>query len=599
MWIFFNIVILTVYCFTFSHGVVQFSLNFARSTNKVVVIDHYYMLEYSIYRDGERLQSVVLGTGLGGYIKSRKTGSGFVLYGRGDEIEFSIEVDDSKFSQLSISRRNIQKSVSDCIDLASESDVHWYGGNQQRWQYYPIQKLVHKHNAYVTKEEFNQAIAERYWFNSQGIFFYVNLDAPLFIDQNNQHPDFMCLEAKRALPYDIYHTRFDFTYHIGIGLNARDVHMKAVEYFLGKPSGHPALEMVRDPIWSTWARYKTNVDEATVRVFANEILSYGFNGQFELDDDYETCYGALEFRQSKFPNIKNLTDDLHAVGFRVTLWVHPFINKDCKNWFEEAKQSNYFVADHSGNIETQWWNSEKSQAAYIDFTKTAAADWYYNRLRSLQISAGIDSFKFDAGESSWVPIDPVLNGTAKEHPSKITSAYVRTVSKFGSLVEVRSGQNTQDLPIFVRMIDKDTEWSLNNGLPTLITTLLQMNMVGYPFVLPDMIGGNGYNDNRPDEEIFVRWLQANVFMPSLQFSYVPWDYLSGSVDVVALSKRFVDLHAEFTPHIMNCFEKAVSIGAPVNPPIWWIAPNDKIAQSISDEFLLGEDILAAPVIEKG
>ena len=60
---------------------------------------------------------------------------------------------------------------------------------------------------------------------------------------------------------------------------------------------------------------------------------------------------------------------------------------------------------------------------------------------------------------------------------------------------------------------------------------MQMNMVGYPFVLPDMIGGNGYNDNTPDEEIFVRWLQANVFMPSLQFSYVPWDYLSGSVDV--------------------------------------------------------------------
>lgn len=50
---------------------------------------------------------------------------------------------------------------------------------------------------------------------------------------------------------------------------------------------------------------------------------------------------------------------------------------------------------------------------------------------------------------------------------------------------------------------------------------------------------------------------------------------------------------------MNCFEKAVQNGTPVNPPIWWIAPNDKIAQSISDEFLLGEEILAAPVIEEG
>lgn len=51
-----------------------------------------------------------------------------------------------------------------------------------------------------------------------------------------------------------------------------------------------------------------------------------------------------------------------------------------------------------------------------------------------------------------------------------------------------------------------------------------MNMAGYPLVLPDMIGGNGYDNNTPDKEIFLRWLQANVFMPSLQFSYVPWDY---------------------------------------------------------------------------
>jgi myogenesis-regulating glycosidase len=61
-------------------------------------------------------------------------------------------------------------------------------------------------------------------------------------------------------------------------------------------------------------------------------------------------------------------------------------------------------------------------------------------------------------------------------------------------------------------------------------------MAGYPLVLPDMIGGNGYGDGlpppgvqggiegAPNEEIFLRWLAANTFMPSLQFSYVPWDY---------------------------------------------------------------------------
>lgn len=68
-----------------------------------------------------------------------------------------------------------------------------------------------------------------------------------------------------------------------------------------------------------------------------------------------------------------------------------------------------------------------------------------------------------------------------------------------------------------------------------------MNMVGYPFVLPDMIGGNGYDDTSPDAEMFVRWLEANVFMPSLQFSFVPWQYSDANVDVSSTEKNTIQL----------------------------------------------------------
>lgn len=49
-------------------------------------------------------------------------------------------------------------------------------------------------------------------------------------------------------------------------------------------------------------------------------------------------------------------------------------------------------------------------------------------------------------------------------------------------------------------------------------------MIGYPFVLPDMVGGNGYNNQPPSKEMYIRWMQANVFMPVVQFSYTPWDF---------------------------------------------------------------------------
>lgn len=108
---------------------------------------------------------------------------------------------------------------------------------------------------------------------------------------------------------------------------------------------------------------------------------------------------------------------------------------------------------------------------------------------------------------------------------------MKTCAQFGDLIEVRSAYKSQDLPIFVRIVDKDTRWGFENGLRTLITTLLQMNLAGYPLVLPDMVGGNLYDGDSITGELFIRWLQANTFMPSVQFSLVPWDFKEEKIDV--------------------------------------------------------------------
>jgi hypothetical protein len=55
-----------------------------------------------------KIQTVTLGTGPGGFVKARTTARGFILSGRGDEIEFAIEVDEQDYSQLSVSRKNIR-----------------------------------------------------------------------------------------------------------------------------------------------------------------------------------------------------------------------------------------------------------------------------------------------------------------------------------------------------------------------------------------------------------------------------------------------------------------------------------------------------------
>lgn len=57
-------------------------------------------------------------------------------------------------------------------------------------------------------------------------------------------------------------------------------------------------------------------------------------------------------------------------------------------------------------------------------------------------------------------------------------------------------------------------------------------------VLPDMIGGNGYTE-KPTPELMVRWTQANTFMPTMQFSYLPWEITSD--DVITFFFNFVKL----------------------------------------------------------
>ncbi|KAF5297324.1 hypothetical protein FQA39_LY12163 [Lamprigera yunnana] len=492
---------------------------------------------------------------------------------------------------------NTQNIFEDCFNLES---YYWYGGPERFQQDWPIEKLKLTHFANVLQEDQWGAVAEPYWLNSVGAYIFVNEKVPLFISQNTEvTKNKVCFSANVTRPYSPFRKRVVLHYTIALLDDAKEAHLHAVQHFLGKPTGHPNYKMIERPIWSTWARYKRDVNDRVVQDFTKEIADNGFSdGQIEIDDDWEDCYGALTFRDSKFSGINETVTYIKSLNFRVTLWVHPFINLNCKKYLETARKYGFLAKNLDGSDLTQWWNSGKKEATYLDFSNAEVQEWFIERLKTLQQKHGIDSFKFDAGETTWAPNISELWSDVENIPNSISKDYVRTCAKFGDLIEVRTGWKTQDLPVFIRMIDKDSNWGNNNGLYTLVTTLLQMNLNGYVLVLPDMIGGNGYQ-GAPDAELFIRWLQANVFMPSIQFSYVPWDYQNADFDVLGISRKYTDLHKKYSPYILKQMENSIQKGYPVNAPIWWIAPDDKIALASDTEFLLGENLLVAPVIIQG
>lgn len=298
--------------------------------------------------------------------KATRTESGFTFDGYYSFLQIKLEEDTSAFALISVERHTkVVEKMEDCFDLKSQ-EISWYGGPQQRYQYWPIEKLTFDDYSYVTKQVDNCAIAERYWLNSQGIFIYVDAETPLFLNQVANKS--LCLTAEKKLPYYAHdNDPISFNYKIGISSNAREAHMKAIEKFLKKPTGIPDERMVRHPIWSTWARYHRSINESILLSFADEILLHQFNNsQFEIDDFWEVCYGATEFDTAKFPNMKSLTDKLKAKGFRTTLWVHPFINKVCEPYYTQALNNGHLVLNQNNDPSTQWWNSDLDESSFID-----------------------------------------------------------------------------------------------------------------------------------------------------------------------------------------------------------------------------------------
>lgn len=298
--------------------------------------------------------SVRLDDDFGQNLTIENISQGIALNGIGARVEIT-EIENSPDFTLFHVARNVTtgSTVTDCVNLES-SRLSWFGGPQQTRQYWPVEKLTLEKYSYVSKAADNCGVTERYWLNSAGAFVYVNENSPLFINQNIGR-NTLCFVGENVLPYNSREPTFTFNYYIGVAGDARLAHLEAVKKFLKKPTGIPDERMVQHPIWSTWARYKRDINESIVLTLADEIVTNGFNNsQYEIDDDWEVCYGALKFNERKFPNIKNLVDTLKSKGFRVTLWIHPFINKGCEPYYSEAKSKGYV-------------NSSRVKEKYIDY----------------------------------------------------------------------------------------------------------------------------------------------------------------------------------------------------------------------------------------
>ncbi len=348
------------------------------------------------------------------------------------------------------------------------------------------------------------------------------------------------------------------------------------------------------PQYNTWIELIYNQNQTDILEYANAIKANGFpTGVIMIDDNWQEDYGKWNFHAERFTDPKGMIDSLHAMGFKVMMWICPFVSPDC-DVYRALEAKGYFIKTAEGDFPliVRWWNGA---SAVLDFTNPGAVEWFNGQLSGLQEKYGVDGFKLDAGDSYFYNT-PMTSFDSTATPNDHTYAFQQFGLQY-PLNEYRATWKMGGQPLAQRLHDKGHNWE---DLKKLIPQIGLQGLLGYPFNCPDMIGGGEYgsfiNLASVDQELIVRSAQIHALMQMMQFSVAPWRVLDKeNLDAV---KTAVSLRALYLPKIMQLVEAATQTGEPVVRLMEYEFP-DQGFDGVKDQFMLGKDILVAPVLEKG
>lgn len=332
-----------------------------------------------------------------------------------------------------------------------------------------------------------------------------------------------------------------------------------------------------------------------------------------LDIHYMDGYRVFTWNNDRFPNPQQMVADLAADGFKTITIVDPGVKVDGRyEVFQQGIREDHFVCHPDGElfIGTVW----PGRTAFPDFMRAETRRWWGELHRDLLNDVGIAAIWNDMNEPSCFARntfpDEVLQG---EDGEQVRHADVHNV--YGQLMAVathealkrlrpdkrpfvltRSGYAGIQKYAAVWMGDNHSWWEhLLMSMPI----CLGMGLSGVPFVGTD-IGGFQRDTNG---ELFARWMQMGALMPFCRnhsaldtIDQEPWSF---GPEVEAIARHFLRLRYRLLPFLYNEFYNSTQTGLPVMRPLVLEYPADPNTFNLSDQFLLGTDLLICPVYQPG
>ncbi|OZV73772.1 alpha-xylosidase [Micromonospora echinospora] len=307
-------------------------------------------------------------------------------------------------------------------------------------------------------------------------------------------------------------------------------------------------------------------------------------------------WSDLQWDTEQFPDPAGMMATLAEQGFRVCLWINPYVSADSP-LYAEAAEAGYFLTHADGRTYVaDVWHGSHAASAIVDFTDPEATDWFTGLLRPL-LEQGAAVFKTDFAEG--VPADAVAaNGmTGVELHNVYALLFNDAVSEVTR--EVAGHDTVWARSSFLGGQRHAAQWSgdVNATWPALASTMrggLSHGLSGIPFWSHDTGGFHG----TPEPDLYVRWTQFGAFSPLVRLhgttSRLPWDFPAETERhaVAALRLRY-----RFLPYLYSAAAEAARTGAPMMRALLVDTPDDPTAWTRDLEYRLGRDLLVAPMYD--
>jgi alpha-glucosidase (family GH31 glycosyl hydrolase) len=324
-----------------------------------------------------------------------------------------------------------------------------------------------------------------------------------------------------------------------------------------------------------------------------------------------------------WPDPKGMVDELHRRDVRLHLWQIPLIKMrphpadQVKADAEAAIRDGVLIREEApdGTLRPYrnrgWWFP---LGLMPDLTDERAAHWWTETRRYLVDELGIDGFKTDGGEHAWGRELVYLDGRRGDDKNNLFP--VHYAKAYGDLLR-RSGKapvtfsragftGSQAHGAFWAGDENSTweafRWSLTAGL-----TAAASGIVYWGWDLA------GFSGDVPSAELYLRSAAAAAFVPIMQYhsefnhhrtpsrDRTPWNIAERSGDdrVIPTFRAITRLRERLVPYLADEARRAVAAGEPLMRPLFFDAPEAGEAFAHPFQWMLGDELLVAPVVEEG